>query len=69
MHKGAWIIYRAGSGLLFTARVKTVHRNGDVTVKVCFPFEDGKEAEWGFVGDTYRIGAKNIANTEYVRPV
>jgi hypothetical protein len=69
MHKGAWIVYRAGSGLEFTAQIKTVHRNGDVTVKVYWPYENGKEADCGFVGDVYRIGAKNIANAEYVRPV
>ena len=60
MSKGDWIIYCAGSGLLFTARVAVKHRNGDVTVKVYWPFENGKEADYGFVGTKYRIGAANI---------
>lgn len=60
--KGDRIIYRSGIGGLYSARVMTRHRNGEITIKVMFPLrQDRTEMNCGFVGARYRIGANNYA--------
>lgn len=55
------VVYTSAHGGEFTARVKTVHRDGSWTVNLQFPIRDGKLMR-AFQGDlNYRVGPSHIA--------
>jgi len=62
MKKGQWIKYRSWCGKLYTAIIRTAHKDGSLTIEVYFPLRpNGSENTFCFQGDKFRIGQEHIA--------